>query len=90
MLPAVTHQRTIGAVHAMAGTPTRIFSPPRGRWRRRSSICETCPASANEPRIIALRPLRQPDAFPAADVGLLRAKEGERPTPKSLLRRAEA
>jgi AraC family transcriptional regulator of adaptative response / DNA-3-methyladenine glycosylase II len=42
---------------------------------------------------IALRLLHEPDAFPATDVGLLRAmadKEGVRPTPKNLLRRAEA
>ncbi len=40
----------------------------------------------------ALRALRDSDAFPAADVGLLRAvaHDGKRPAPKSLLARAEA
>jgi AraC family transcriptional regulator of adaptative response / DNA-3-methyladenine glycosylase II len=41
---------------------------------------------------IALRALREPDAFPASDAGLLRgagAIDGERPTPAGLLRRAE-
>jgi AraC family transcriptional regulator of adaptative response / DNA-3-methyladenine glycosylase II len=41
---------------------------------------------------IALRALRETDAFPASDVGLLRSAatiEGSRPTPASLLRRAE-
>jgi AraC family transcriptional regulator of adaptative response / DNA-3-methyladenine glycosylase II len=41
---------------------------------------------------IAMRALREPDAFPAADIGLLRAmtgRDGERPTPASLLARAE-
>jgi AraC family transcriptional regulator of adaptative response / DNA-3-methyladenine glycosylase II len=42
----------------------------------------------------ALRALRDSDAFPAADVGLLRspvvAHQGRRPTPKALLARAEA
>jgi AraC family transcriptional regulator of adaptative response / DNA-3-methyladenine glycosylase II len=42
----------------------------------------------------ALRALRDSDAFPAADVGLLRhpavAANGNRPTPKALLARAEA
>lgn len=41
---------------------------------------------------IALRALREPDAFPAADVGLLRAVTGAggvRPTPAALLARAE-
>jgi AraC family transcriptional regulator of adaptative response / DNA-3-methyladenine glycosylase II len=41
---------------------------------------------------IALRALREPDAFPAADIGLLRAmqdEDGVRPTPRELLARAE-
>jgi AraC family transcriptional regulator of adaptative response / DNA-3-methyladenine glycosylase II len=41
---------------------------------------------------IAMRALREPDAFPAADVGLLRAlaaPDGTRPTPVALLARAE-
>ncbi len=42
---------------------------------------------------IAMRQLREPDAFPAADIGLMRALEDEagvRPTPAELLARAEA
>ena len=42
---------------------------------------------------IALRALRETDAFPASDVGLLRGAarpQGARPTPSALLRRAEA
>jgi len=41
---------------------------------------------------IAMRELREPDAFPAADIGLLRAIadiEGRRPSPAALLKRAE-
>jgi AraC family transcriptional regulator of adaptative response / DNA-3-methyladenine glycosylase II len=41
---------------------------------------------------IAMRELREPDAFPAADIGLLRAmreKTGAPPSPRSLLARAE-
>jgi AraC family transcriptional regulator of adaptative response / DNA-3-methyladenine glycosylase II len=41
---------------------------------------------------IALRVLREPDAFPASDLGLLRGaanRIGARPTPANLLRRAE-
>jgi AraC family transcriptional regulator, regulatory protein of adaptative response / DNA-3-methyladenine glycosylase II len=41
---------------------------------------------------VAMRALREPDAFPAADVGLLRAMadaHGVRPTPTALLARAE-
>lgn len=42
---------------------------------------------------IAMRALRQPDAFPTADIGLMRAladQQGIRPTPAELLSRAEA
>lgn len=42
---------------------------------------------------IAMRALREPDAFPASDLGLLRAMadaEGRRPSPAALLARAEA
>jgi AraC family transcriptional regulator of adaptative response / DNA-3-methyladenine glycosylase II len=42
---------------------------------------------------VAMRELREPDAFPATDIGLLRAladKNGVRPTPAQLLKRAEA
>jgi AraC family transcriptional regulator of adaptative response / DNA-3-methyladenine glycosylase II len=41
---------------------------------------------------IAMRALREPDAFPHGDLGLLRALEegGRRPSPAELLRRAEA
>jgi AraC family transcriptional regulator, regulatory protein of adaptative response / DNA-3-methyladenine glycosylase II len=42
---------------------------------------------------IAMRELREPDAFPAADVGLLRAMidaDGRRPSPAELLARAES
>jgi AraC family transcriptional regulator of adaptative response / DNA-3-methyladenine glycosylase II len=41
---------------------------------------------------IALRALREPDAFPASDIGLLRGAagvDGVRPSPADLLRRAE-
>jgi AraC family transcriptional regulator of adaptative response / DNA-3-methyladenine glycosylase II len=42
---------------------------------------------------VAMRALREPDAFPAADIGLLRAMadaDGTRPTAAALLARAEA
>ena len=41
---------------------------------------------------IAMRELREPDAFPAADIGLMRAMataDGRRPLPRELLSRAE-
>jgi AraC family transcriptional regulator of adaptative response / DNA-3-methyladenine glycosylase II len=42
---------------------------------------------------IALRQLREPDAFPAADIGLMRAladAAGQRPSASELLARAQA
>jgi AraC family transcriptional regulator, regulatory protein of adaptative response / DNA-3-methyladenine glycosylase II len=42
---------------------------------------------------IALRQLREPDAFPAADIGLMRAladETGRRPTARELTERAES
>jgi AraC family transcriptional regulator of adaptative response / DNA-3-methyladenine glycosylase II len=42
---------------------------------------------------IAMRELREPDAFPAADIGLMRAManaDGRRPSPAELLARAES
>lgn len=41
---------------------------------------------------VAMRALREPDAFPASDLGLLRAMavDNKRPTPKQLSQRAEA
>jgi AraC family transcriptional regulator, regulatory protein of adaptative response / DNA-3-methyladenine glycosylase II len=41
---------------------------------------------------VAMRAFREPDAFPASDLGLLRAmaRRGARPTPIELARRAEA
>jgi AraC family transcriptional regulator of adaptative response / DNA-3-methyladenine glycosylase II len=41
---------------------------------------------------IAMREMREPDAFPAADIGLMRAladRKGRRPSPRELLARAE-
>ena len=41
---------------------------------------------------IAMRELREPDAFPVADIGLLRAmadRDGTRPSPAQLLAHAE-
>jgi AraC family transcriptional regulator, regulatory protein of adaptative response / DNA-3-methyladenine glycosylase II len=40
-----------------------------------------------------MRELREPDAFPAADIGLMRAMasaDGRRPSPSELLARAES
>jgi AraC family transcriptional regulator, regulatory protein of adaptative response / DNA-3-methyladenine glycosylase II len=83
------------AVNALAqaiSTDPTIFS-------RGASLEETVAKLRSLPGIgewtaqyIAMRELREPDAFPAADIGLLRAMataDGQRPSPAELLLRAE-
>src|ERR1700676_3275603 len=77
--------------HAMAADPA-IFS-------RGASLEEAIAKLRSLPGIgewtaqyIAMRELREPDAFPAADIGLMRAMaagDGRRPSPAQLLSRAE-
>ena len=77
---------------AISADPT-IFS-------RSASLDETIAKLRSLPGIgewtaqyIAMRELREPDAFPAADIGLMRAManpDGRRPSPLELLARAEA
>ena len=77
---------------AVAADPA-LFGPraqPRGGGRAAQG-----PAGIGEwtAQYIAMRELREPDAFPAADIGLMRAladADGVRPTPAELLARAEA
>ena len=66
---------------------------------RRNTLAEAVLALRSLPGIgewtaqyIAMRELREPDAFPAADVGLMRAMEwsGKRPSADELARRAES
>ena len=61
--------------------------------RRRSSACDRYRGVGEwTAQYIALRQLREPDAFPAADIGLMRAladDNGQRPSASQLLARAE-
>jgi AraC family transcriptional regulator, regulatory protein of adaptative response / DNA-3-methyladenine glycosylase II len=77
---------------AVAADPL-IFAPHRNledaieRLRSLSGVGEWTA------QYIAMREIREPDAFPAADIGLLRAMandQGRRPTPRQLLARAES
>ena len=54
-------------------------------------LCRLPGIGAWTAQYIAMRALREPDAFPASDIGLLRAMAGEngRPSPAQLLERAE-
>ena len=68
-------------------------------FSRRGSLEETIARLRSLPGVgdwtahyIAMRQIREPDAFPAADIGLMRAmtgRDGRRPTARELLARAE-
>lgn len=85
--------RAIGGLAAAVLADPQLFGP-------RASLEEAVAALRALPGVgewtaqyIAMRLLREPDAFPAADVGLMRAladADGVRPTPAALLARAEA
>jgi AraC family transcriptional regulator of adaptative response / DNA-3-methyladenine glycosylase II len=84
---------TLSALATAAVADPRLFERARdlegaiGRLRALAGIGEWTA------QYIAMRALREPDAFPASDLGLLRAMsdgEGNRPTPVELGSRAEA
>ena len=73
--------------------PTRGSSTPRRRSRQAIARLRALPGIGEwTAQYVALRALRETDAFPAADTGLLRAAErvGATATPTALLARAEA
>lgn len=92
LMPGARARAISGLAAAVAADP-ELFGP-------RASLEEAVAALRALPGIgewtaqyIAMRQLREPDAFPAADVGLMRAladADGVRPTPAQLLARAEA
>jgi AraC family transcriptional regulator of adaptative response / DNA-3-methyladenine glycosylase II len=88
-----TRRATLHALARAALADASLFAPARdlddaiARLRAIPGIGEWTA------QYIALRALREPDAFPASDIGLLRAAaapDGTRPTPAALLARAEA
>ena len=90
-MPGARRQAIIALARAAAADP-RLFHPfgtieeAIGRLRAIPGIGEWTA------QYIALRALRETDAFPASDVGLLRGAariDGQRPTPAGLLDRAE-
>lgn len=76
---ALAEPRLFEREHDLAGALARLRALPGiGEWTG---------------QYIAMRALREPDAFPASDLGLLRAMasaDGTRPTPSALRARAEA
>ena len=81
-----------GLARRVVADPT-IFTP-RADLASAISVLKSLPGIGEwTAQYIALRELREPDAFPQADIGLMRAMadgEGQRPTPDQLLDRSQA
>ena len=76
---------------AVAADPA-IFGPSRSLEAAVAQLKGLTGIGEWTAQYIAMRELREPDAFPAADIGLMRAladETGRRPTPAELLARAE-
>jgi AraC family transcriptional regulator of adaptative response / DNA-3-methyladenine glycosylase II len=78
---------------AAAVVADRLIFGPRGSLEEAVAQLRSLPGVGEwTAQYIAMRALREPDAFPAADIGLLRAmrdRNGKRPTPAELLTSAE-
>lgn len=80
------------ALAAAVAADPMIFGPRRGLEDAIRALRSLSGVGEWTAQYIAMRQLREPDAFPADDIGLLRAMaadDGERPSPAALLARAE-
>jgi AraC family transcriptional regulator of adaptative response / DNA-3-methyladenine glycosylase II len=88
----VARKRALHAI-AKAALATPDLFQPLGTVEETVARLRTVPGVGDwTAHYIALRAAREPDAFPASDVGLLRAlqaRDGARPRPEELLERAE-
>ena len=85
--------RALSALTAAVSADPQIFGPRRSLSEAIESLKSLPGVGEWTAQYIAMRELREPDAFPAADVGLMRAladADGRRPSPKELTTRAEA
>ncbi len=83
----------ITGLAAAAAADPGLFRPARNLDAAVGKLCALPGIGEWTAQYIAMRALRETDAFPAADIGLLRAladSHGARPTPRHLLARAEA
>ncbi len=82
----------ISGLAAAAAADPGLFDPSRDLGEAVARLCALPGIGEWTAQYIAMRGLRETDAFPAADIGLLRAmanERGSRPTPQQLLARAE-
>jgi AraC family transcriptional regulator of adaptative response / DNA-3-methyladenine glycosylase II len=91
LMPGARARAISGLAAAVAADPN-LFGPRAGLDEAVAALRALPGIGEWTAQYIAMRQLREPDAFPAADVGLMRAladAEGVRPTPAQLLARAE-
>ncbi len=84
--------RALTSLAATVAADPQIFGARRGLGEATAALCKLPGIGEWTAQYIAMRELREPDAFPAADVGLMRAMangDGARPSPRELLARAE-
>jgi AraC family transcriptional regulator of adaptative response / DNA-3-methyladenine glycosylase II len=85
--------KCLTALSAAALADPQFFTPRGSLDDAVAHLCALPGVGDWTAHYIAMRLFREPDAFPAADIGLLRAmadQAGLRPTPEALLQRAEA
>jgi AraC family transcriptional regulator of adaptative response / DNA-3-methyladenine glycosylase II len=91
-MPAARARALIALAQAIAADPM-LFSRGASLEQAISKLRALPGIGEWTAQYIAMRELREPDAFPAADIGLLRAMadgDGRRQSPEQLLARAEA
>jgi len=82
----------LAALAAAVVADPRIFGPRRSLEEAVAQLRSLAGVGEWTAQYIAMRELREPDAFPAADIGLMRAmrdRRGVRPSPAQLLAYAE-
>jgi AraC family transcriptional regulator of adaptative response / DNA-3-methyladenine glycosylase II len=86
-----TRRAALASLAAAAAADPMIFGPRQSLEAAIAQLCALSGIGEWTAQYIAMRELREPDAFPASDIGLLRAmsKGGARPSPAALLARAE-
>jgi AraC family transcriptional regulator of adaptative response / DNA-3-methyladenine glycosylase II len=91
-MPGARANAVISLAQAVSLDPS-IFSPSASLEEAVAKLRSLPGIGEWTAQYIAMRELREPDAFPAADIGLLRAmtdKDGRRPSSAQLLARAES
>ncbi|TDQ83273.1 DNA-3-methyladenine glycosylase II [Dongia mobilis] len=81
-------RQTLGAMAAAATADADLFRPMSSLEETVARLCRIRGIGDWSAHYIALRVIRESDAFPASDVGLLRGATppgGQRPTPQALL-----